>query len=256
MENIVNNLSKLVSFNKKSDSDGGQPQQPQQPQQQPQQSPQGSQGPQYRPQPLPQRNERNRRAVEFLGRFGLPQLPATGTVRGQHYGDPRDDNGDGVPDRSHAGQDYDISGPNELFYSRLGGVVTHAGNVGGGYGNVVDIYNKEHNVTERIAEGANILPGIKVGTNVTSGQAVVKGETNTGVIHYEIRKGKFNYGEAGSTGFNNTVDPVEFLRKLNTPVVNAVQKSNNPTLLTMQSPDDTSTSTLLVFVNGQTVITT
>ena len=256
LESIVNNLSKLSSFSKKSDPSGSQPQQPQQ-------SPQGPQGPQYRPQPLPQSNERNRRAVEFLGRSGLPQLPATGTYPGQHYGDSRDDNRDGIPDRYHAGQDYDISGPNELFYSRLGGVVTHAGNVGGGYGNVVDIYNKEHNVTERIAEGANILPGIKVGSNVAAGQAVVQGENVSlgGVIHYEIRKGKFKYGEAGSTGFNNTVDPVEFLRKLqlNTPVgntVNPVPRLNNSELLEMQSPDDTSTSTLLVFVNRETVIAT
>ena len=258
LENIVDNLSKLSSFNRnrKSDPSGNQPQQPQQ-------SPQGPQGPQYRPQPLPQNNERNRRAVEFLGRSGLPQLPATGTYPGQHYGDSRDDNRDGIPDRYHAGQDYDISGPNELFYSRLGGVVTHAGNVGGGYGNVVDIYNKEHNVTERIAEGANILPGIKVGTNVTAVQAFVQGENVSlgGVIHYEIRKGKFKYGEAGSTGFNNTVDPVEFLRKLqlNTPVgntVNPVPRLNNSELLEMQSPDDTSTSTLLVFVNRETVIAT
>ena len=256
LESIVNNLSKLSSFNKKSDPSGSQPQQPQQ-------FPQGPQGPQYRPQPLPQSNERNRRAVEFLGRSGLPQLPATGTYPGQHYGDSRDDNRDGIPDRYHAGQDYDISGPNELFYSRLGGVVTHAGNVGGGYGNVVDIYNKEHNVTERIAEGANILPGIKVGSNVAAGQAVVQGENVSlgGVIHYEIRKGKFKYGEAGSTGFNNTVDPVEFLRKLqlNTPVgntVNPVPRLNNSELLEMQSPDDTSTSTLLVFVNRETVIAT
>ena len=36
----------------------------------------------FRPQPLPQSNERNRRAVEFLGRSGLPQLPATGTYPG------------------------------------------------------------------------------------------------------------------------------------------------------------------------------
>ncbi len=255
LENIVDNLSKLSSFNRnrKSDPSRSQPQQPQQ----------SPQGPQYRPQPLPQSNERNRRAVEFLGRSGLPQLPATGTYPGQHYGDSRDDNRDGIPDRYHAGQDYDISGPNELFYSRLGGVVTHAGNVGGGYGNVVDIYNKEHNVTERIAEGANILPGIKVGSNVAAGQAVVQGEDVSlgGVIHYEIRKGKFKYGEAGSTGFNNTVDPVEFLRKLqlNTSVgntVNPVPRLNNSELLEMQSPDDTSTSTLLVFVNRETVIAT
>ena len=256
LESIVNNLSKLSSFSKKSDPSGSQSQQPQQPRQSPQ-------GPQYRPQPLPQNNERNRRAVEFLGRSGLPKLPATGTYPGQHYGDSRDDNRDGIPDRYHAGQDYDISGPNELFYSRLGGVVTHAGNVGGGYGNVVDIYNKEHNVTERIAEGANILPGIKVGSNVTAGQAVVQGENVSlgGVIHYEIRKGKFKYGEAGSTGFNNTVDPVEFLRKLqlNTPVgntVNPVPRLNNSELLETQSPDDTSTSTLVVFVNRETVIAT
>ena len=102
-----------------------------------------------------------------------------------------------------------------------------------------------------------------MGSNVAAGQAVVQGENVSlgGVIHYEIRKGKFKYGEAGSTGFNNTVDPVEFLRKLqlNTPVgntVNPVPKLNNSELLEMQSPDDTSTSTLLVFVNRETVIAT
>ena len=135
LENIVDNLSKLSSFNRnrKSDPSGNQPQQPQQ-------SPQGPQGPQYRPQPLPQNNERNRRAVEFLGRSGLPQLPATGTYPGQHYGDSRDDNRDGIPDRYHAGQDYDMSGPYEFFYSRVGGVVTLEVYVGGGYGIVVDFY--------------------------------------------------------------------------------------------------------------------
>ena len=265
LEGVVDNISKLISFDEDKDvldeyvkitnkTTGGHGNQYRTPQ---------LNLPQYRPQPLPQSNERNRRAVEFLGRSGLPQLPATGTYPGQHYGDGRDDNRDGIIDRYHAGQDYDISGPNELFYSRLGGVVTHAGNVGGGYGNVVDIYNKEHNVTERIAEGANILPGIKVGSNVAAGQAVVQGENVSlgGVIHYEIRKGKFKYGEAGSTGFSNTVDPVEFLRKLqlNTPVgntVNPVPRLNNSELLEMQSPDDTSTSTLLVFVNRETVIAT
>ena len=221
LEGVVDNISKLASFDEKERLDefirvttgGNSAQRPPQGSQQPQQ------GPQYRPPSVAQKNARNRRAVAFLGRPGLPQLPPTGTIpdngMGQHYGDGRDDNGDGKIDRYHAGQDYDISGPDQLFYSRLGGVVTHAGNVGSGYGNVVDIYNKQYNVTERIAEAANILPGVKVGTNVAAGQAVVKGETNTGVIHYEIRKGKFNYGEAGSTGFNNTVDPVKFLENMN-----------------------------------------
>lgn len=252
LEGVVDNISKLVSFEEKEELDqyiqvmnttGGHGNQYRPPQ---------LNLPQYRPPSVSQRSARNRRAVAFLGRSGLPQLPATGTIpddgMGQHYGDGRDDNGDGIIDRYHAGQDYDISGPNELFYSRLGGVVTHAGNVGNGYGNVVDIYNKEHNVTERIAEGANILPGIKVGTNVTAGQAVVQGEDVSlgGVIHYEIRKGKFKYGERGSTGFNNTVDPVDFLRNLSVPT--KTSHLHRAEQLSAQSPEDNSISAILAVI--------
>ena len=135
--------------------------------------------------------------------FGY-DLPPTNTIPGQNYGDMREDGA-----RRHAGQDFDISGASATFASQLGGVVIFSGNVGGGYGNVVDIYNKELNVTERIAEAAHILPEVKVGARINPGQIVVKGESNTGVIHYEIRKGR-----AGSSGsFSGTIDPLRFLEK-------------------------------------------
>lgn len=144
-----------------------------------------------------------------LGPVGdLPPLPPTNTIPGQQYGDPRDDDGDGKPDRKHSGVDFDISG-NEKFFTRIGGEVTNIGNDPGGYGNYVDIYNSQYNVTERIAEGAEILPGIKVGTKLQPGQAVVQGESGTGVIHYEIREGKDT-----TFGFDKTRDPLEFLKSI------------------------------------------
>ena len=134
----------------------------------------------------------------------LPPLPPTNTVAGQNYGASRDGGR-----RKHAGVDFDISG-NEKFYSRIGGKVIYAGNAGGGYGNVVDIYNKDLNVTERIAEAARILPGVVKGAIIRRGQAVVEGEGSTGVIHYEIRPGK-----AGASGsFKGTVNPLDYLKKL------------------------------------------
>jgi hypothetical protein len=60
------------------------------------------------------------------------------------------------------------------------------------------------NVTERIAEGAKVL--VSRGNIVKKGQAVVQGETNTGVIHYEIRKGRNT-----TFGFDGTIDPKKFL---------------------------------------------
>lgn len=144
----------------------------------------------------------------------LPPLPMTRTYRGQSWGAPREGT------RKHAGTDFDISG-NETFYSRIGGVVTFAGDTGGaggtgtGYGNVVEVYNKDLGVTERIAEGREIL--VKEGQYVNAGDPVVRGEDlmpngqpRTGVIHYEIRKGKA--GPSGS--FSGTMDPVDFLRSL------------------------------------------
>lgn len=139
----------------------------------------------------------------------LPNLPPTNTVPGQQYGDPRDDDGDGIPDRQHAGTDFDIQG-NDEFYSRIGGVVTKVGTAQG-YGNYVDIYNQQFDVTERIAEGRDVL--VKEGDTVQPGTPIVRGETQTGVIHYEIRSGNV----PGQYGFTNTRDPLEFLRSVTPP---------------------------------------
>jgi len=129
---------------------------------------------------------------------GLPPLPPTNTLPGkQHYGAQR---GGG---RKHAGVDFD-AGANDSFYSRIGGEVTNIGNDPGGYYRYVDIYNSELGVTERIAEGDNIL--VRRGQKVTPGTPVAKGTSTTGVFHYEIRKGK-----STTFGFEGTLDPIAFL---------------------------------------------
>ena len=130
---------------------------------------------------------------------GLPPLPPTGTMRGQNYGDSREGG-----KRKHAGQDFDAS-TNGTFYSRIGGEVIYSANVGGGYGNVVDIYNKKLGVTERIAEGSTNL--VKLGQTVSAGTPVQQGTHQTGVFHYEIRRGK----ATGSGSFEGTIDPKKFL---------------------------------------------
>jgi murein DD-endopeptidase MepM/ murein hydrolase activator NlpD len=129
---------------------------------------------------------------------GLPPLPPTNTLPGkQHYGAPRRGG------RRHAGVDFDAP-DNGTFYSRIGGMVKYIGNEPGGYYKYVDIFNSQLGVTERIAEGDNIL--VRVGQNVSKGTPVARGTTTTGVFHYEIRRG------SGTTyGFNGTVDPVKFL---------------------------------------------
>ena len=249
LEGVVDNISKLISFDEDKDAldeyiritnntTGGHGNQ--------YRTPQLNLPPFFRPQPLPQSNERNRRAVEFLGRSGLPQLPATGTYPGQHYGDSRPGG------RIHAGQDYDISG-DEPFYSRIGGEVIYAGDSGGaggygkGYGNVVDIYNKDLNVTERIAEGRTIL--VKKGDMVAAGTPVVRGEDlrpdgepRTGVIHYEIRDGKA--GPSGS--IQGTRDPVEFLQNVVVPT--KTSHLHRAEQLSAQSPEDNSISAMFAFV--------
>ena len=247
LEGVIENISKLVSLEEKEELDqyiqvmnttGGHGNQ--------YRSPQLNLPPFFRPQPLPQSNERNRRAVEFLGRSGLPQLPATGTYPGQHYGDSRPGG------RIHAGQDYDIDG-DEPFYSRIGGEVIYAGDSGGaggygkGYGNVVDIYNKDLNVTERIAEGRTIL--VKKGDMVAAGTPVVRGEDlrpdgepRTGVIHYEIRDGKA--GPSGS--IQGTRDPVEFLQNVVVPI--KTSHLHRAEQLSAQSPEDISISAILAVV--------
>jgi len=130
---------------------------------------------------------------------GLPALPPTDTLGGgaQRYGASRDGGS-----RKHAGVDFDISG-NEKFYSRIGGVVVGSPFRYGADGLAIDIYNQQLGVYERIAEARNIL--VKPGQKVQPGQAVVQGESGTGVIHYEIRK-------KIEGGFENSVDPIAFLR--------------------------------------------
>lgn len=134
---------------------------------------------------------------------GLPALPPTGVdpVYGaaQMYGYDRGG-------RKHAGQDFD-AGPNDFFYSRIGGEVMRVLHDPGGYGHYVDIYNSQLNVTERVAEGDRTL--VKVGQKISAGTPVQQGTHQTGVFHYEIRKGK-----AETYGFSGTVNPLTFLNNL------------------------------------------
>ena len=134
---------------------------------------------------------------------GLPALPPTGTdpVYGaaQMYGYDRGG-------RKHAGQDFD-AGPNDFFYSRIGGEVMRVLHDPGGYGHYVDIYNSQLNVTERVAEGDRTL--VKVGQMISPGTPVQQGTHQTGVFHYEIRKGK-----AETYGFSGTHNPLTFLNNL------------------------------------------
>ena len=130
----------------------------------------------------------------------LPPLPPTNTISGQNYGADRPGG------RKHAGVDFD-AGPDDTFYSRIGGKVMRILSNPGGYGNYVDIYNAELGVTERIAEGDVNL--VKVGQVIKPGTPVQRGTSQTGVFHYEIRK-----GSAETYGFGGTVDPLQFLRNL------------------------------------------
>jgi len=142
----------------------------------------------------------------IIDQKNLPKLPPTGHLAGQKYGAPRDDDRDGIIDRLHAGTDFD-AGHNDTFYSRIGGVVMRQYETSGGYGNYVDIYNKDLNVTERIAEGDITL--VKTGDKITPGTPVQRGTAKTGVFHYEIRNGKKE-----TYGFEGTRDPIKFLNDL------------------------------------------
>ena len=162
----------------------------------------------------------------------LPPLPPTNTLPGgvQSYGASR-----AGGTRKHAGVDFDpADDKNSKFYSRIGGEVIFAGNVGGGYGNVVDIYNKELGHTERIAEGNRIH--VKVGDIVEPGTLVQSGSEMTGVFHYEIRKGKA--GKSGS--FKGTVNPLEFLNNLKPP--EEVSMKSSPSNLTSSAGLNQSTT--------------
>ena len=151
-----------------------------------------------------------------VGDTPLPPLPPS-TAPAQQFGASRSGGA-----RQHAGQDFDISGPNATFPSQIGGVVTNIGYDPApyGYGHYADIYNEELNVTERIAEGAQLL--VKKGDRVAPGQVVTKGETYTGVIHYEIRKGR-----ATTFGYADTVDPKEFLKNKKRVSADSVSSSTS-----------------------------
>lgn len=141
-------------------------------------------------------------AIKTASQAKLRALPPTNTRKGQAYGDGRPRGG------KHAGVDFDIKG-NETFYSRLGGEVINVDRQGtppDGYGNYVDIYNKDLNLTERIAEGNKVL--VKKGDSIAPGTPVAQGESRSGVIHYEIRKGRGGYG------FEGTLNPIATLNQL------------------------------------------
>lgn len=178
-------------------------------------------------------------AITDLSQKRLPALPPTNTLSGQYYGAPRDDNDDGIPDRKHAGVDFDISG-NDKFYSRLGGEVIRVGSGYGDDGDFVDIYNPRIKMTERIAEARKIL--VKQGQTVIPGQAVAQGESETGVIHYEIRTGK-----AGPGGdYAGTVNPIKFLNSLGAQTnTQPVAKQNlSPLTSIIQTMQDLKQNTL------------
>jgi murein DD-endopeptidase MepM/ murein hydrolase activator NlpD len=159
-------------------------------------------------------------------KISMPPLPPTGTgdaalAAAQAYGASRDGG-----KRRHAGVDFDpANDKNSKFYSRIGGEVIYAANAGGGYGNVVDIYNAELGVTERIAEGDRIH--VKKGDIIKPGTLVQSGSSMTGVFHYEIRKGK-----AGPSGaFEGTIDPLKFLEKLKSNGNQASFKTSSSSLI-------------------------
>ena len=155
----------------------------------------------------------------------LPPLPPTGVDptygAAQMYGAPRDDDGDGIPDRKHAGQDFDAP-PNGTFYSRIGGEVIYAANAGGGYGNLVDVYNAQLGVTERVAEGDTNL--VNKGDIIQPGTPLQRGTAQTGVFHYEIRKGR----ATNSGNFAGTLDPIKFLNGLASQPAPPVQPGATP----------------------------
>jgi murein DD-endopeptidase MepM/ murein hydrolase activator NlpD len=168
----------------------------------------------------------------------LPELPPTGHISGQKYGASRPGG------RLHAGTDFD-AGPNDVFYSRIGGEVVRVLKESGGYGNYIDVYNKKLNVTERIAEGDVNL--VKVGDIISPGTPVQKGTTQTGVFHYEIRKGK-----AQTYGFKDTLDPIKFLNKIKSspakiePTSKSKEEKEKQAKLINQEMDDVEVSTIFM----------
>lgn len=138
----------------------------------------------------------------------------TTTLAAQRYGAPRDGGR-----RRHAGVDLDIpndSSPTAISF--IGGVVTRVERRGNppAYGNLIDVWNANLGVVERIAE-FNTRIVTQVGATVLPGQALGRGEGGSGVFHYEIRtSGLIEAGgnKQGGFGFDGTTDPVAYLRSL------------------------------------------
>ena len=118
-----------------------------------------------------------------------------------------------------------------VFQSQIGGVVTKIGEQKD-IGKYIDIVNEERGVTERIADIDGVMPGIEVGSSITPGMPVAKGN-DAGVIHYEIRDGGNADPEKykAKFGFRGTQDPTEFLEGINSneSLNNALIESNGNT---------------------------
>ena len=180
-----------------------------------------------------------------IDQSGLPALPPTGTLGTgvQAYGAPR------AGGRKHAGVDFD-AGPNDTFYSRIGGKVIKIGSDPGGYGNYVDIYNKDLNVVERIAEGD--YNHVRLGDVVQPGDPIQTGTSQTGVFHYEIRK-----GSTSTFGFQGTVNPIDFLNRISKPKKQAsiVKPSTSGDIASLTTtPDYGEGQTNVIIVPKKTVV--
>ncbi len=100
-----------------------------------------------------------------------------------------------------------------VFTSKVGGVVAKIGEHKD-LGPYVDIVNEEKGITERISDISGVLPGIEVGSAITAGQPVAKGN-DAGVVHYEIREGGNAEKYKPKFGFDGTLNPTEFLKENN-----------------------------------------
>ena len=180
-----------------------------------------------------------------IDQSGLPALPPTGTLGTgvQAYGAPR------AGGRKHAGVDFD-AGPNDTFYSRIGGKVIKIGSDPGGYGNYVDIYNKDLNVVERIAEGD--YNHVRLGDVVQPGDPIQTGTSQTGVFHYEIRN-----GSTSTFGFQGTVNPIDFLNRISKPKKQAsiVKPSTSGDIASLTTtPDYGEGQTNIILIPSKTIV--
>ena len=143
------------------------------------------------------------------------------------YGEKK---GNWLTSKRNSGEQMEVNADG-VFTSQIGGVVTKIGEQKD-IGKYVDIVNEERGVTERIADISGVMPGIEVGSSITPGMPVAKGN-DAGVIHYEIRDGGNADPEKYKArfGFNGTQDPTEFLKGINSneSLNNALIESNGNT---------------------------